>query len=200
MPALHPKRILRRVQVVTMDQDAQQNLAFELNTGRPGTIFPLAVLRLCTFHLIARNFFDLNKIRLLIDKVRDACPIAKAELEIVRQMWWAIIKFTETTEEMVMMNQAIVAFISDILLQRLIRETTDPHTKINAHTLHTKVQDFYCNKIWPNASRYCNPHFKHKMHLGVTTSNACETEFSVLKSRHHNRVLPLIHCMCHSSR
>ena len=101
---------------------------------------------------------------------------------------WGIVKLTETQEECNIMNQCIVEFIDKILLRRLILETQDPTTKINAHQMHSMVQSFYCNKVWPNHSKYCNPFFRHKMHLGITSSNACEQEFSVIKARHTNRV------------
>ena len=127
-----------------------------MNSGRPGSVFPNAILRLCAFHLIARNFFDKNDIRTMCNKLRKSCNRAAAELEVVRLMFWALVKLTETEDECAIMNQCIVEFIDKVLLQQLLKETTDADTKLEAHKCHTKVQTFYCNSIWPNHTRYCN--------------------------------------------
>jgi len=55
MPALHPPSVLARIQICTMDEDAQENAALRGLAGR-GRLYENVSIRNCAFHKIHRNF------------------------------------------------------------------------------------------------------------------------------------------------
>ena len=98
IPALLNKEALEKVQVVITDQDGQINQALEDHTG-PGTPFPNATPRLCSWHKLDRNLVMHRDFRGLIDKVEREHDKNHAEWNALVTWLWQLCKAPETEYE-----------------------------------------------------------------------------------------------------